>query len=571
MQEAEKLKRQGYHYDLPGLVRELARLLTGIKVASGRRLLFCSAFCQLAYRSPLGPKGDFVPTIATEDTTPDDIWYSALGNAALPPRVALAAPSAIRDTQPAREEIEHIIVLMLENRSFDHMLGSLSLRGYPVNGLQPGMFNLDSTGKSVPPHLTTSLTLEPDPHHDLANVFEQLEGPNAGFVRNYESCFKDRKADGAHRIMSYYDGNTVPVLHALATEYGVSDSWHCSLPSETWPNRLFVHAASSDGRVKNGLPRMLPVPQFYQLTTIYDRLGDTARDWRIYNSQLPQCVCIKSLLRRWLSSRLGARDLFRRFEQFAKDCKNDDLPKYSFIEPRYFGGRADDDHPPHDVLRGQELIVAVYNSLRSSRLWAKSLLVILYDEHGGFFDHVPPPANVPAPEDRVSPFRQLSFDFRRLGPRVPCLLVSPWVSKGAVIRPPDGGFYDHTAILAAVEQRWNLKPLSQRDAAASDIWSHLSEPRARTDDTETADMLRRWSPPPEAAPERSMLAARDTLRAPIDEVTARRPREIAEQIAGLRVQRARLATAVPGIEAIHPLSANQEALIDLADAITRTS
>jgi phospholipase C len=586
VRKAERLKALGYRYDLPGLVRELVRLLTGIKIPAGKKLLFCSAFCQATYREPLGSRGDFAPAVETVDTTPDDIWYSELGDSPLPPtrvrvparlvasrarKAALRVERAISAALPAQAKIEHIVVLMLENRSFDHMLGSLSLHGHPVNGLQPGMFNLDSAGAPVPPTLTTNPALEPDPHHDLSNVFEQLEGPNAGFVRNYETCFEKKPREEAKRIMWYYEDSTLPALYTLAKEYGLSDAWHCSVPSETWPNRLFVHAATSDGRVRNGLPKMLPLPQFYELTTIFDRLGNTQADWRIYNSQLPQCVCIRSLLKRWLRSKLGSRDFFRRFEQFAKDCQKGDLPKYSFIEPRYFGGRADDDHPPHDVWRGQTTIASVYNSLRSSRLWPRSLLVVLYDEHGGFFDHVSPPSDVPAPVETKSSTKPVAFDFRRLGPRVPCLLVSPWISKGSIVRPSKGGFFDHTSILATVERRWNLKPLTQRDAAASDVWPCLTELRPRTDDEETAAFLKRWQPPVTVTPERMMLRARDTLRAPIVDVEARTPREIAEQIAAIRPQRARLASAIPGVEATHPLSDNQEALIDLAEAIVRTS
>ncbi|MEO6325130.1 MAG: alkaline phosphatase family protein [Thermoanaerobaculia bacterium] len=577
--EGEKLQTAGYHYDVPGLVRELVRLLTGVPIPAGKKLLFCSAFCQAAYRNALARRGDFSPTIRTEDITPDDIWYSSLGAGYLPPTAtveaapvlsvaATPAPTAAGPPlgpPPSFSQIEHVVVLMLENRSFDHALGSLGLENPPrVDGLRPEMFNPSGSGRAVRVYPSTLPTTSPDPNHDLASVLAQLTGPNKGFVTNYEALFADTEKDRAAQIMGYYDARTMPVLHALANEYGLSDAWFCPVPAETWPNRLFAHAATSAGHVRNGLPGFL---RFFDMPTIYDRLGDAVRDWACYNDQIPQMVCIRNLKNEWLRSRHEAGSHFRSIRQFYGDCDAATLPKYSFIEPVYFGGSANDDHPPQDIWQGQQLMADVYHALRASTLWPKTLFFILYDEHGGFFDHATPP-RVPGPGTNPPSQNQDGFDFTMLGPRVPCVVVSPWIRKGTVLRPPAGGFFDHTSVLKAVENRWGLAPLTDRDRGAADLWPWLAEPSARSDDTATFRLLTDWTPPAETAPRSLVLAARASLIAPIGILEGKSGFQVAQTLAGLTDVRVGLLAAEADLAAMRPdLSEYQRSLTELAGAI----
>jgi phospholipase C len=206
------------------------------------------------------------------------------------------------------------------------------------------------------------------------------------------------------------------------------------------------------------------------MPSIFERLNDRDDGWRVYYHDIPQSL---TLARLW-----GHIDRFRHFNEFARDAAAGRLPCYAFLEPRYFPdpslGMPNDQHPPHDVVFGEQLIATVYNAVRASPLWNSTLLIITYDEHGGCFDHAPPPLAVSPGDGRNSD----GFTFNRYGVRVPAILVSPYIAPGTILRAAAGGLphagppypFDHTSIIATVRKCFGLgEPLSARDAAAPDV------------------------------------------------------------------------------------------------------
>ncbi|HEY2230094.1 MAG TPA: alkaline phosphatase family protein [Xanthobacteraceae bacterium] len=371
--------------------------------------------------------------------------------------------------------IAHVVVLMLENRSFDCMLGRL----YPgradfdgLTGRETNSWNetdVQAWASSVMDAQTAS-TPTPDPAELFDDMTEQIFGvghqpPAAptmgGFVANY---MKTPGNDPA-AVMHGFTPEQVPVLSALAQSFGVSDRWHAAAPNQTWPNRFFVHTGTAAGYVNN-----TPL-HLYEMPTIFNRLTEKQRSWRIYSHDIPQSAALSRI---W--SELP--DHLYPFEQdFMADAMAGRLPNYSFIEPRYFSDplsrrMPNDQHPPYSVLFGERLIARVYDALRNGPGWEQTLFIITYDEHGGIFDHVPPPSAT-SPDDQ----RPDGFEFDRYGVRVPAVIVSPWVAAGSIIRPPAGSPYpfDHTSILATLRKLFDLgAPLTRRDAVAPDLLAALS-------------------------------------------------------------------------------------------------
>ena len=391
----------------------------------------------------------------------------------------------------ALDQISNIVVLMLENGSFDRMLGFLQSDDYPIAGLtSTDTVPLDpadphgpvvqvSTGVSyrgsfdtVPNDDRTAI----DPAHDVASVHEQLfrgspdgEPANQGFIWSYQHQ-PGNTPEHAKSIIQCFAPEQLPVLTTLAREFAICDHWFSSVPGPTWPNRLFVHAGTSAGHVDNGFH-----PDDYDIPTIYDRLDDAGVTWKLYFHDIPQALALPHL------QADVARDRIRLFSEFLEDAHDGILPAYAFIEPRYLDFlflKANDQHPPHDLALGEYLIADVYEALRRSPHWEHCLLVILSDEHGGLYDHVPPP-RTGSPDGKVS--ADPPFDFTRLGVRVPAVLVSPYIPKGTI----DHHVYDHTSVLATLERRYNLQPLTGRDAAANSFEANLSLETARTDPPET--------------------------------------------------------------------------------------
>jgi phospholipase C len=378
--------------------------------------------------------------------------------------------------------IEHVVVLMLENRSFDCMLGKLKPASAAFRGLT-GTETNPQAGPGLPPvpvwnrpgtDPATMSIPDPDPGELFAtDMNAQLFGPGQptsgippmdGFVLNYLGQ-GGVTASNANAVMHYFTPDQVPVISQLATAFGVSDCWHASAPCQTWPNRFFVHTGTAGGYVNN-TPTHFP----YTMKSVFELLDDKSLSWRIYFHDAPQSATLANI---WESGPLN----FRLFEaEFVAHAMTGDLPTYSFIEPRYFSSTLfqlipNDEHPPHNVHYGEQLIATVYNALRGGPNWHKTLLVITYDEHGGCYDHVPPPSA--APPGGPTPN---GFAFDRYGVRVPAIIVSPYMPPGSVVRPPQASPYpfDHTSIIATLRKLFDLGgPLTGRDAVAPDLLDAL--------------------------------------------------------------------------------------------------
>jgi phospholipase C len=386
----------------------------------------------------------------------------------------------------ALARINHVVVLMLENRSFDCLLGKLYPASAQFDGLTGNEFNLKADGSRetvwpLPGTDRAVMTMpDPDPGELWTDMNQQIFGtanlpdppPPAsmsGFVQNYQTQPKPRVPKN---IMHYFTPDQVPVLSTLAKSFAVSDRWHAAAPCQTWPNRFFMHTATAGG-YENNMPVHFP----YEMPTIFQRFSDAGQSWKIYFEDIPQALTLSQLWRHL--------DRFAFLDAFKVDARTGKLPAYSFIEPRYFADLhlPNDMHPPHIVTLGERLVADVYNALRAGPGWTETLLIITFDEHGGCYDHVPPPKAVP-PSARPSQ----PFNFDRYGVRIPTILVSPFIPAGTILRPPAAPMpgpmpgettpFDHTSILKLLRNRFGLgAPLTDRDAAAPDPSDVLSLPQ----------------------------------------------------------------------------------------------
>jgi phospholipase C len=397
--------------------------------------------------------------------------------------------------------INHVVVLMLENRSFDHMLGYLyaaqgnvSPSGQPFEGLTGAEQNPDGKGGTVDVYQITPSTPNAyfmpgaDPGEGYKATNDQLYGstaapatgtpaPMTGFVTDYAYTLSWQANDPgwsvlpgttANEIMGCYTPAALPVLSALATGYAVCDHWFASVPTETMPNRAFTCAGTSMGQVDDNT-------KTFSAPSIFAALGAAGQTWAIYGyNQRPLTADTFTDV---ATASGGAIGLFTDFQAAAAAGA---LPAYTFLEPSW-PSTGNSQHPNYNVALGEQLIHDVYEALRSGPGWAQTLLVLTYDEHGGCFDHVPPPWGATPPDSAVE--SAYDFTFNRFGVRVPTVLVSPLIAPGTVYRVPAGSTpLDHTSILATVEQRWGLRPLTARDAAAPAFGSVLTLAAARTDD-----------------------------------------------------------------------------------------
>ncbi len=394
--------------------------------------------------------------------------------------------------------IQCVVVLMLENRSFDHLFGN-----WPgVSGLAQGPFS-NRPNPSAPANgagnkainagqpALFSVAKGQGPSHSLDGTNVQLfttqvvpSGAalkpvnNRGFVQSYQSELAVDGFGGAGAdltpVMQTFATGQLPGLTALAQNFVLCDQWYAEVPGPTMPNRLYMHAATSAGWARNDWS--LPLDSH----TIYEQMQTNGRTWAVYYSDQNEVAQY---------SRINTqRANFKLYESgFATDAAAAKLANYNFIIPRFAGSATDGPvtsmHAPQDVRPGDQLVADVYAALRSSPQWQQTLLIVTFDEHGGYFDHGNPPAavnpdgiNSPAPGDNASFAPQFSFD--RAGLRVPTILASPYLAKGVVCSKP----LQHTSVLAMVRKLFGIAaPLTKRDAAAATFEElFIAAPRSDT-------------------------------------------------------------------------------------------
>ena len=397
--------------------------------------------------------------------------------------------------------IQHIVVLMLENRSFDHMLGFLyadqgnkSSTGQPFEGLTGTESNPDANGKPVTVFKIKATDKNAyfmpgaDPGEGYAatnsELFGSVDAPtppvatNQGFVKDfaYTLGWQSKKKGWSilpgtvpASIMGIFPPEMLPVLSGLARGYAVCDHWYSSAPTETLPNRAFVNAATSQGHM-NDNTKSFTVPSIFGL------MSQHGVSWAMYGYDKPP---LTSLNFHDTTSKSVPESNFGLFKDFQAAAAAGTLPSYSFLEPDW-GATGNSQHPNYDVALGEQLIHDVYYALFNGKAWNQTLLIITYDEHGGCYDHVAPPSGATPPD--ASP-GEYDFDFKRFGIRVPAVLVSPLIAPGTVFRVPDGTTpIDHTSILKTAEKRWGLPALTARDAAAPDLGGVLTLDTPRSDD-----------------------------------------------------------------------------------------
>jgi phospholipase C len=371
---------------------------------------------------------------------------------------------------PMATPFRHLIVLMLENRSFDHMLGFLKSDKYDIDGLTGTESNPaadESPDVVVSRDARTVHDLNPDPGHDFINVNMQIYGNAAakdtgttmtGFVQDY-ALVSNQAAHGAS-IMKCFTEDTLPVLSTLAQQYAICDHWFSSVPGPTIPNPLLGHGASSGGSVVQVIA-IAPAT----LKTIFEVMDDPKNPdtFRIYTDGSSVLLANLYLMKH--------QSHFHPFSDFRSDCLKGDLPAYTFIEPRYDddpdnGKFATSQHPDFPVDEGERLISQVYSALSASPIWPQSLLLIVYDEHGGIFDHRLPPTLTADPKfPDVQHSTDPPFAFDRLGVRVPAVFVSPLIKPGTIIKRQ----FDHCSIVATVRKLFCLdkSPFNWREAQAA--------------------------------------------------------------------------------------------------------
>ena len=369
--------------------------------------------------------------------------------------------------------IDHLVVVMVENRSFDHLLGALAFdQSYPdrnrVDGLSGDEENMDRSGKMLRIHLRERDIPTNGPGrnwHISRQAFN--EGRNDGFARA-------NQAPHDLEAMAYHDRRLAPLHYALADRYTVCDRWFASVMGATWPNRFYLHAATSNGRKTNvdwgpGEP-----------VTVWERMAERCYSAKNYYAGVIAWHSM-AFLKRAISG--GGALIPDRIETFFRDAREGTLPNFAIIDPDF---HLNDLHPPHTLAMGEAFLGSVVRALEQSPQWPRTMLVIVYDENGGFYDHVPPPTT----DDPDPEFRQLGF-------RVPALVIGPQVWQGKVVSTP----LEHVSVLSTLRTRFGIDSLGPRMDAAVDLSSCIDPAR-----TSSSEGPRLTDVAPIALP-RTMLAA----------------------------------------------------------------
>jgi phospholipase C len=425
--------------------------LQGIGVGLGSMAIGCGVDPIVGVASP--DEGGEPPATSTSPTEPRE-----------PAGTAPDSPISTDEPKLSPKEllagVEHIVVLMMENRSFDHYMGALASDSvYPsrakVEGLKGTESNPAPDGSSVAVFKMANFTPEDPPHGWDAAHSQWNGGKNDGFVKAHAGASQ-------HEAMGYHDRSQIPLYYWFADNFAICDNWFSSVMGPTWPNRFYLHATTSKGKKDNK-------PLFQAPDTIWDALKDKGLSAKNY------AAGVATFFVGGFPGKVIGGNPSARIDEFFEAARSGKLPAFSLIDPDFL---ASDDHPSHNIQRGQAFVASVYKALAESPAWSKTLLVITYDENGGFYDHVPPPKTV----DDDPEFEQLGF-------RVPAFVIGPMVKKGYVCKTQ----LDHVSVAATLRTRWDIKSLTKRMAATNDI-----------SDCIDAAKVKQPSPPPSGMPQVAM-------------------------------------------------------------------
>jgi phospholipase C len=412
--------------------------------------------------------------------------------------------------------ITNVFVVMLENHSFDNML---AMSGIPDITAATTNDSNWYNGTQYFVQSSAPLSMPTDPGHEFPDVVEQLGGEgasytpggpypsinNSGFAANYATSSTEGPTPAAQDIgdimACFATPDQLPVLYQLATEFAVCDQWYSSIPGPTWPNRFFLHGASSSGLDTSPTTAQMaqwetPTYGFqYPNGSIYAKLAAAGIPYRFYNDStgFPTELSLFSDdplngspvgAVPQVSALSGVTVLdFNSLQSFASDLQGPYPYPYTFIEPHYgdvtsgtyAGGSSQ--HPMDDVYGGENLLSHVYSAIRNSPYWNTSLLIITYDEHGGFYDSVAPGSATEPGDNPQYGYNTYGFVFNQYGVRVPAVIVSPLIAAGTV----DHTVYDHSSVLATLEQLFGLSALTQRDANANNLLHLFATAAPRAD------------------------------------------------------------------------------------------
>jgi phospholipase C len=366
------------------------------------------------------------------------------------------AKATLADLAPAATPIDHVILVMQENRTFDHYFSELTVPGQTVDGAARDATNPDPTtpGATIARFHQPSLCFD-NPAESWDNVHREVDGGALdGFTT--QGAISDTADPTGARAMGYYDESDLPYYYALARAFATSDRHFCSVQANSWTNRLFYMAGTSYGVTSNVVPPQRdPAGNIYP--NLFTRLDDAHVTWAFYVQDAPSLAILSDT---WVTRIAHVLPI----EQFAIDAAAGMLPQVTFVEGSdMMGGGSPDEDPPADIEVGQALVASVVAAVMSSPQWPHAAMFLTYDEQGGLYDHVVPPAAC-APDDfaPVVDAGGVTAAFDELGLRVPMFVISPYAKRGYVSHQPT----DHTSVLRFVEAVFGLPALTHRDANA---------------------------------------------------------------------------------------------------------
>jgi phospholipase C len=385
--------------------------------------------------------------------------------------------------------IDHVVVVMMENHSFDNYFGMLPRHGQP----KADGFRFNRHGRPIDTQPTKGGVIRA---FEMPSMCQMEHEPSQSWDGTH-IAMNHGKMDGFVKAsgdvaMGYWDRDDIPFYYSLAHHFTLANRWFCSTPCQTYPNRRYLLAATSYGLVRTVVPSPTDPPPPHG--TIFDRLDAHGLSWKNYFTDLAQTFIIPSIAKKDPQN-------IASISEFYADAAAGTLPAFSLVDPDFgladvIGGltpgdtipekaraQGQDEENPQNIDYGEAFVAQVVDALLNSPAWPRTLMIWLYDEHGGYYDHVPPPRAV-AP-DHIKPIldsgEKIHAGFDSYGPRVPAVIVSPWSRPHAV----SNVVHDHTSILAFVEQKWNLPAMTHRDANAHSLLDFLDFRKPRLLDPPT--------------------------------------------------------------------------------------